>query len=1540
MDVRRVVQLWVRDPGGPDRIGSGYLLTDSVVLTAAHVLGPPTAGRDEGMLAADDVLVQSHWNAGRTVPASRVLRLGGDIAVLIVDRPFVDPLGPAPVRGTLGSAALVLPAVVVGYPELELQQRPEEGSTVPESDGSTTGESYRRDRQLDGEISGGTGFGDGTLTVHLVPRLFPHPGAGQPGRSVFMGLSGAAIFIGGHLVGVITEDPHPDHPTVVLGQRLDPVARHLKVPASMSGSISATACGALFGPAVDVSVTAGARAVREAHLWQARTILENIPGGRLRDRGLELSQMAGFCADTATGYLVWHAKEWSGKSALLATFVAEPPAGTDIVAFFINRNDADARTADRYLASVINQLEAYLDGPHEAVNVAVPGAAAGRYRDLLARAAAAARDSARRLVLVVDALDEDDAFTPHPDQTSPIAELLPAHIAGLHVIVATRPYEHVLTAMPAHHPFRTAMPVPLSASPHAADIRDEAAREVRKTATGTDPVARSILAFLQVAEDELTPAELAELTSHLPGNGPAVTPAAIRARLQTGLHRTVWQRVRADEGAGRGVTTTGKGTYGWAHATLPQMVMDQFGPTLINTHAEALHRWADEHYRRGWSSDTPHYLETGYPRLLSSAGRTALLTAYALDRTRHSWLHARRGGNDQALYEIGQAAGLLARSVPLNVGTLVLLAFERDRLQEQYGKLPIGIPAVWAMLGNIHRAEVLAHSMPTQNQPQALAGVARALAAAGNTGEAERVAGTITGESSRAWALAGVARALAAAGNTGEAERVAGAAERIVGTIANEYLRAEALTGIANALAAAGNTGEAERVAGTITDEAYRAEALAGVTGALAAAGNTGEAERVASTIANEYRRAEALAGIAGALAAAGNTGEAERVAGAAERVAGTITDEDDRARALAGIANALAAAGHAGEAERVAGTITGEDYRAEALAGIAGALAAAGHAGEAERFAGTIANEYRRAEALAGIAGALAAAGHAGEAERVAGTIANEYLRAEALAGIANALAAAGHAGEAERVAGTITGEAYRAEALTGIAGALAAAGHAGEAERVAGAAERIVGTIANEYRRAEALTGIAGALAAAGHAGEAERVAGTITGETYRAEALAGIANALAAAGNTGEAERVAGTITGEAYRTEALAGIANALAAAGNTGEAERVAGAAERVAGTITNENGRAGALAGIANALAAAGNTGEAERVAGTITGETYRAEALAGVTGALAAAGNTGEAERVAGTITNEDDRAEALTGIAGALAAAGNTDEAERVAGAAERVAGTITNEDDRAEALTGIANALATAGNTDEAERVAGTITGEKHRTWALTGIANALAAAGHAGEAERFAGAAERVAGTITDESSREPVLAGVAGALAAAGNTGEAERVVGTITNETYRTWALTRVARALAAAGHAGEAERVAGTIAGEYVHAEALTGIANALAAAGHAGEAERVAGAAERIAGTIDENHRAPVLVEVANALAAAGNTGEAERVGCQVLLTDRWPLAIKTLLGDRLVKAAVNPIDGWLNSEWVAELIAPQNHSGSPFPQRDSDH
>jgi hypothetical protein len=64
----------------------------------------------------------------------------------------------------------------------------------------------------------------------------------------------------------------------------------------------------------------------------------------------------------------------------------------------------------------------------------------------------------------------------------------------------------------------------------------------------------------------------------------------------------------------------------------------------------------------------------------------------------------------------------------------------------------------------------------------------------------------------RAAALTGIAQALAGAGHTSDAERVAGAAERLAATINDDDQRARALAGVARALATAGQTSEAERI--------------------------------------------------------------------------------------------------------------------------------------------------------------------------------------------------------------------------------------------------------------------------------------------------------------------------------------------------------------------------------------------------------------------------------------------------------------------------------------------------------------------------------------------------------------------------------------------------------------------------------------------------------------------------------------------------------------------------------------------------------
>ena len=199
------------------------------------------------------------------------------------------------------------------------------------------------------------------------------------------------------------------------------------------------------------------------------------------------------------------------------------------------------------------------------------------------------------------------------------------------------------------------------------------------------------------------------------------------------------------------------------------------------------------------------------------------------------------------------------------------------------------------------------------------------------------------------------------AGNDpGRATRLLADAERIANSITDESSKASALSGVAKALAATDPDRatrlltNAERIANSITDESSKASALSRVAEALAAT-DPDRAERIANSITDESSKASALSDVAEALAATDP--------GRAERIANSITDESSKALALSDVAEALAAT-DPDRAERIANSITGEYLKALALSGVAKALAAT-DPDRAERIANSITDEYLKASAL-----------------------------------------------------------------------------------------------------------------------------------------------------------------------------------------------------------------------------------------------------------------------------------------------------------------------------------------------------------------------------------------------------------------------------------------------------------------------------------------------------------------------------------------------------------------------------------------------
>ena len=1072
---------------------------------------------------------------------------------------------------------------------------------------------------------------------------------------------------------------------------------------------------------------AAAPAIRSGWREYLEQVRDIAPRDGLLGRSAELAEMAAFC-NGLEHYWWWRAEAWAGKSALLSWFVLNPPADVVAASFFVTARYASQDDSTAFVTALLGQLAELLG--QELPEPSMAGGLAGRYRLLLRAMAQHAQQQGKRLVLVVDGLDEDrgtDAGLPS------IASLLPKYCEhGLKVIVASRPHPPIPPDVAADHPLRSpAFARTLSRSRHAQVIRDAAELELRSLLNGTR-VRQELLGLLTAALGGLTLADLAELTG--------LAPFDIRQTLRGVTGRTFTTRsaewARSDE-ADR--------VYLLAHETLQAQAADAFGEQRLSVYRGRLNTWARTYQSKGWPADTPLYLLRGYFRMLQAIGDTTRLISCAVDPARHDRMLALSYSDATARSEIATATVMILAQPDPDLTAMARLAIHRDNLTKRNEHLPGDLPAVWATVGQPARAEALADSMGAY----VLASVARALAAAGLHERARQVADraetrarSITDARDQLWALANVAQTLAATGLYDRAETLARSITRDYWVEpANrdrdlEYALYQApvraLAQVAKTLAAAGLHDRARKVA----DEA---ETLA---------------ETLADSITDPGCHPSAVAWVAEALAAAGLHDRARQVAARAETLIGPITFPQSRVLAMANVTKALAATGLRDRAEALADSIP-IPYDTRDLVGVAPAVAAAGLRDRAEALALLVPGPAWQARELASVAAALAAAGlHdsavevADHAETLAREVGEPESQAQALAWVARALAAAGLHDRAEALARSITIPDWQARPLVWVAKRLAAAGLHERARQLADRAETLAREVGVPYNQAgapqaEALAALAEALAAAGLQKRARQVAEwadtlarSFTNPLHQLSALVYAAQALAAAGLYDRAETLARSITFVGYHADALAGVAKTLAAAGLHERARKVADEAETFARSVTDPDRRPQTLAAAAEALAAAGLHDRADTVAELVPKDSfyYSARALAAAAKARAAAGLGDRAETLADSTPFDRDAVSALAGVAEALAAAGFHDRARQLADHCETYARSRTGVWWQG-ALADTAKALAAAGLHDRAETLARSITRPWLRAEALAGVAEAIAAAGQTVRAQHL-------------------------------------------------------------------------------------------------------------------------------------------------------------------------------------------------------------
>jgi tetratricopeptide (TPR) repeat protein len=1130
---------------------------------------------------------------------------------------------------------------------------------------------------------------------------------------------------------------------------------------------------------------------------------------RLQGREQELAELAAFCTEPERGpYLRWLAPMWAGKSALMSWFVLHSPPGVHVVSFFVTARYHGQTDRVAFIENVLEQLAKLLDQPPAYSTDATRDV---RLLSLLADAAHSCREYGRRLVLLVDGLDEDHGATVGPDVYS-IAALLPADPPhGLRIIVAGRPNPPLPPDVPDDHPLRDpAIVRVLDPSPFAQVIRVNAERELKRLLHGSS-AEQDLLGLVTAAGGGLSGPDLAELTGW---------PLwAIEEHLRAVSGRTFARR------ASNRQPVTGPDVYVLGHEELQRTATEFLGGDRLASYRQRLHAWANRYRKQGWPAQTPEYLLLGYYRMLYASGDLPRMVDCATDTVRHDRMLDLTGGDTAAQAEIIIAQDAILTQPDPDLLAMARLAIHRDDLTDRNIQIPTDLPAVWATLGHPNRAEALAWAI-TSPYPRVLAALARARAAAGDVDRAEALAGLIAVPDLQAEALAAVAEVVVAAGDHTRALALVDRAEALVRSLTSIgwWRLALVLTAVARVVAATGDLDRAETIVGSITydpdDPNLQANGLAAVAEVAAAAGNhtralalADQAEALAGSITSPDRQAEALAAVAEVVAAAGDLDRAEALARSITR----SVVWDRRADALTAVARVVAATGDVDRAEALARSITVPDRQAMALAAVAEVVAA---------------DDHTRAEALTARVEALTV-----ETETWVMGLRNDghqvqalTLLARTLTALARAVAAAGDhvraqtlAVRAEAVARSITDRNRQAKALTALVEVVVAAGDFVRAEALARA-------IAHPfpYPQARALTAVARAVAAAGDYVRAEALARSITDPRgrledlhLRAEALAAVVEVAAASGDHAQAlalaDRVEALTRSSAYhvlQAKALTSLARAVAAAGDfvraeylarsitpheNDQAEALTAVVEGMAASSGHARARRSSWRGSSRRLRRAGarkSTQQVEALARSITDRNLQAKALIAAAKAVAATGDVHRAETVARSIDDPRRQEEALAAVVEILAAAGDLDRAETITGS-------ITNSHFQAVALTALAQAVAAAGDLNRAETITGSITDSYYQAVALTALAQAAAASDHV-RAQTLAVRAEAVARSIIDAPTMlAEALTGLARVAAAAGDVARAEALVAQIealarsyTEPHRQAMALTALAREL------------------------------------------------------------------------------------------------------------------------------------------------
>jgi tRNA-binding EMAP/Myf-like protein len=427
----------------------------------------------------------------------------------------------------------------------------------------------------------------------------------------------------------------------------------------------------------------------------------------LPDRDRELADLERLVG--RGGYVAIVGGAYSGKSTLLAFFAANPPPDVDVVSFFV-ASPIRRNTTSLFVRYVNGQLRHLVADTGPATPDTV-----GRITDferLWNAAVEQSQTKGRRLLLIVDGLDEQDNDDPYPPISSFLPPVTHEHVT---VVVSCRPNpdSYVLTRP---HPFDEALTraYRLERTERIAARRGLAEHEldgVLGRASGGRRTARVLYGALGVLGAATRPMDVRSVAQILcrGKRDPAYEGDVAAYLAQSNLVRCV-----------SGVAKPK--LYELGHETFYDAVSKRID---LGGYCDMMWDWVAGYASRGWPTDTPRFILEEYPNMLDVDDLNELVTYEFRAR-----VHASLGTEHHLAVAIRAAiAAHLFKKDSVSLGAVGELTLHRLDISSRRTNLPTNLVEAVIGAGNTDHAHRLADELPSPDgRVRMLTAVAKATA--------------------------------------------------------------------------------------------------------------------------------------------------------------------------------------------------------------------------------------------------------------------------------------------------------------------------------------------------------------------------------------------------------------------------------------------------------------------------------------------------------------------------------------------------------------------------------------------------------------------------------------------------------------------------------------------------------------------------------------------------------------------------------------------------------------------------------------------